>query len=120
MEKMIYVTLCENVSNDYVSVNKAFLEKDLQKQYNSLIEIYNDYNIENKPTLSQFEKGHIKIKVTYDGRKNIFKHDIMQALENEGYIRQVAAGGIFGGYYKKTDKLKVKTEMTDGRTLIAV
>lgn len=120
MKKMIYVKLSERTSSDYVVIDKMFLESDFENHYNYIVDIYKKHGINPIPTIEEFKKEFIYINVKYDGRKRaIYETDVMKSLEKEGYINQVASGGMFGGYYKKTDKLKVNKETLTDRFLIA-
>lgn len=116
---MLYVELEESVSSDYISVNKMFHESDLQNEYDKLVEILTLHKVD-APTMEEFEERYILINVKYDGRKrSISESDVLKTLEDKGYLKKVG-GSMLGGFYLKTDKLKVRKELITGRLLEAV
>lgn len=113
---MVYVELKESLVSSYVHIARMIHENDLEDEYGRLVEILKRIGIDT-PTLEEFEKRHVLVDVKYDGRKKrISESDVLKALENENYLKKVG-DSMFGGFYVKTDKLKVRKETSTGRLL---
>ena len=116
---MVYVELKESLVSDYVHISDMFHENDLKYKYKNLVEILKRIGIDT-PTLEEFENRYILIDVKYDGRKKrISKSDVLNALEKEKYLKKVG-DSMLGGFYVKTDKLKIRKEVFDGLLLETV
>ena len=114
---MLYVELEESIASDYVSVIKMFHESDLQNQYKQTVEILSSHGVE-PPSLEEFKNCYILVDVKYDGRKRyISESDVLKTLEDKGYLKKVGES-MFGGFYLKTNKLKVRKEVISGRLLV--
>lgn len=116
MEVMLYIRLEESLSSDYVLINKMFHMNELDNEYNQLAEILATHELA-IPTLEVFKERFILVNVKYDGRKRgISEEDALKALESEGYLKRIG-GSMFGGFYKRTEKIKVEKETISSRLL---
>jgi hypothetical protein len=106
MKVNLFIQLWESKETGYVQIDSMMYESDIEEAYNSHVEFANKYTNSKTECFEGYKLSYLFLNVEYDGRqKRITTDDVMISLEKQGLITLVSEGGIFGGYYRKTDKL---------------
>ena len=105
MKQTLFVQLRESPESGYCSIMFAHTPKQLKEKYKDMKDYLKKY--EDVKNLDDYKDEFIKVDVEYDGRKNhIPRKNVLKTLEKKGILEKVGSGSLFGGLYRKKNKLK--------------
>lgn len=85
MKENVYVHVDESPSSGYISINRAVAEGSMEDLYRDVIKNAELFGFRRKAeSFEGFKLQHVHIEVSYDGRKGIKDHDILQSLTKQG------------------------------------